>query len=277
MPTIREKYFALLGLNHKHLTKSVIYDLLILANNLSSQTDLFLRFDDECQNVDLLEENTKRILRGFPLQYILKKANFLGYEFFVDRRVLIPRQETQELVSLASTIIKEKFGDKKVVIGDICTGSGCIGITLKNLIENSEVYLTDISEAALEVAHINNKKFGQKVKVLQGNLLEPIQKEGVLLDVIISNPPYIPGPETVSEQTLKYEPHLALFASPSYRFYKEIFEGAKLTLKDTGLLFFEIGEDMEEVLSPIAREYFPGREIKFLKDMYNKIRFLFII
>ena len=277
MPTNREKYFELIKKESKYLPKNVIIELLLEVNDFKSLQELYFHFDDEVKSLDILDGYIIDILKGKPYQYVLSRSYFLGREFYVDNNVLIPRQETEDLTLRAIKEIKAKYGDKNIKIADVCTGSGCIAISLKKELENAGIFAVDISKEACQIANKNSGLLDANIEVLEGNLLDPIIKKGVKLDVIISNPPYILDESTVAEETLKYEPHLALFASPNYKFYEEIFISSKLCLKEDGLMFFEIGEDMEDSLSTIARKYFPNKNIKFLKDIYNKTRFLFII
>ena len=277
----REKYFELVKLNNEYLPKNVIYDLLVLVNGFSHVNELILNFDKDLINEELLNNYVKDIISGKPYQYVINESIFCGLKLYVDENVLIPRPETEELSILAKEKILQIFKNKNSLkIADVCTGSGCIGLALFDGLKDKfelNTYLTDISFEALEVAKKNVTKHGFNIEILQGNLLEPIIGKNIKLDVIISNPPYIPSKDTVAKETLEYEPHLALFATPSYKFYEEIFIQSKYCLADDGVLFFEIGEDMEEDLRKLTAKYFPNKDVKFLKDMYTKTRFLFII
>ena len=277
MPTNREKYFELIKKESKYLPKTVIEELLLGVNDFNSLQELYFHFDDEVKSLDILDGYIIDILRGKPYQYVLSRSYFLGRMFYVDNNVLIPRQETEDLTLRTIKEIKAKYGNKNIKIADVCTGSGCIAISLKKELENADIFASDISSRACEVAKKNSGLLEANIEVLQGNLLDPIIEKGIKLDVIISNPPYILDESTVAEETLKYEPHLALFASPNTKFYEEIFIVSSKCLKEDGMLFFEIGEDMEDSLNKLVSEYFPNKEIKFLKDIYNKTRFLFII
>ena len=277
----RQKYFELIKLNNKFLPKNVIYDLLIRVNNFCDANELILKFDDSLKNEETLNNYIKNIISGIPYQYVIHESKFCDLTLYVDNSVLIPRQETEELAILAKeTILKIFQGKNDIKIADVCTGSGCIGIALYNFLKdlfNIEMYLSDISKDALNVTYKNVKKYDFDINLLEGNLLEPIIEKTIELDVIISNPPYIPSKDTVSEETLKHEPHLALFASPSYKFYEEIFIQSKKCLSENGILLFEIGEDMEEDLRKLTDKYFPNKRVSFHKDLYTKTRFLFII
>ena len=203
----------------------------------------------------------------------------MNSNYIVSPDVLIPRQETEQLaVGVLSTIVKMFGKDPQIKIVDIGTGSGILGIYLKEYFPKSEVICTDISEKALEIAKKNAKLHNVEIDFRQGDILKPILKENNI-DVIVSNPPYIRSKETVDPQTLKYEPHLALFAEPATKFYEEILTSIDRQLMSDNkfLIAFEIGEDMEEELTKLVEEKYPGIMYRFDKDIYNKTRFLYIV
>jgi release factor glutamine methyltransferase len=276
MPTNREVYFNLLKSNNKYLTRLVIKSLLNDANGFIDEISLYKSFDLPCENYDDLAKKIERVKKGEPFQYVLGYANFIDQYFEVNPHVLIPRQETEELVISAKLLIEKVFSNTtNFSIADICTGSGCIAITLKKYFPLANVYGTDIDNECLKVAK-SNAKSGE-VTFLRGNLLDPLIQEGIKVDVIISNPPYIQNREEIDEQVWKYEPHLALLAKPSTFFYEEIIKKADHVLNENGLLLFEIGEDMEKPLAEMVDKYYPNAKVIFSKDMHNKMRFLYII
>ena len=276
MPTNREVYFNLLKSNNKYLTRFVIKSLLNDANGFWDEISLYKSFDLPCNNYDDLIKKIERVKNGEPFQYVLGYANFIDQYFEVNPHVLIPRQETEELVIGAKLLIEKAFPTSiNLSIADICTGSGCIGITLKKYFPSSVVYGTDIDNECLKVARRNAKM--SEVIFLRGNLLDPLIQEGIKVDVIISNPPYLQNHEEIDEQVWKFEPHLALLAKPSTFFYEEIIKKADEVLNENGLLLFEIGEDMEKPLAEIVDKYYPNAKVIFSKDMHNKLRFLYII
>lgn len=279
MPTNREIYFSLINENNKHLTRLVVKTLLNDANNFEDPNlSLYKHFDEECFNYEKLMDNVNRVRSGEPYQYVLGYANFIDRNFCVDKNVLIPRQETEELVMNAKIIIDKAFkDDAPITIADIGTGSGVIAITLKRYFPNARVFATDIDEKCLEIAKKNAILQGLEVEFLKGNLVDPILKKNLKLDVLISNPPYIEDESTIDEQVFKYEPHSALLAKPCTRYYEEILKHANELVKPDGVLIFEIGEDMEEALMDIAGQYLPGDSIIFSKDIYKKTRFMYII
>ena len=276
MPTNRETFFNLLKENNKYLTRYVIKTLLNDTNGFVGDTELYKNFDKNVQNYDIFLEKVNKIRNGEPFQYVLGYANFLDRNFAVNKDCLIPRQETEELVITVKSLIEVMFKDKPdITIFDVCTGSGCIGITLKRYFPSATVFASDISQKCIDIALSNQKEF--KVNFLLGNMLEPYIKNNLKFDVLVCNPPYIENKNTIDEQVWKYEPHLALLADPKTKYYEEIFKVANKVIEEKYILAFEIGEDMGKELMDLAKNYFPTAIINVNKDMYNKDRFLYII
>ncbi|MCR5185424.1 MAG: peptide chain release factor N(5)-glutamine methyltransferase [Bacilli bacterium] len=238
---------------------------------------LYHHFDDECSNYNQLLECFERIKNGEPFQYVIEKAHFIDLVFYVNKYVLIPRQETEELVIGTKVMIDKMLPLKTLTIADVCTGSGVIGLYMKKLYPSAEVYLSDIDEKCLAVAKKNGEMHHLSVKYLQGDLLQPIIEKGIKLDVLVCNPPYIGSKETIDEQVWKYEPHKALLAEPKTKYYEEIFKVADQVMKPDSILAFEIGEDMEDEICALVEYYFPNSAYKLAKDMYGKLRFLYIM
>ena len=234
-------------------------------------------FDEEIKNYALFEAAIQRYLDGEMVEYIFEKAYFLSTEFKVNKDVLIPRQETEQLVLKTAEYIKEMFGDEKINIADTCTGSGCIGILLAKMFPMNKVYLTDISEKALKIANENVKNIlSQKndVELLLGDMLEPLKNRHI--DVIVCNPPYIEDEKTIDSRTWEQEPHLALLAKPDVLFYERLLKLQPTVTNKKFLIAFEIGEDMEDRLTKLVNQYCNDCEYLFEKDIYGKTRFLFI-
>lgn len=231
--------------------------------------------DEELRNKyqELLDEHA---IKNRPVWYITGEAPFYGYSFNVDENVLIPRFETEELVENVLMLFDKYFKGQKIDAADIATGSGCIGITLKLEQPNMNVTITDISEDALKVAASNAKKLGADVRILQGDMCEPVKNEK--FDLIVSNPPYIPENEEVMSIVKDNEPNIALFGgSDGMKFYKVIMNSAKDMLKDNAILAFEHGYDKKEEMVKLANIYFPGCEVMSLKDLEGKDRMTIII
>lgn len=277
--TYRNKYFELLKSENEYINKTSIKSLLIDNGGFKDFYDLLRHFDEEICDEKKLDNQLSQLTSGYPLQYILGYAYFVNSNYKVNKDVLIPRQETEQLaVSTMSKIVKLFGKDPKIKIVDIGTGSGILGIYLKEYFPKSHVICTDISSKALEIAKINAQEHHVEIDFRLGDMLEPISKEEDI-SVIVSNPPYILDESTVSEQTLKYEPHLALFANPDTKYYETILTSIDSMLLNGNkyLIAFEIGEDMKDRLTDIIESNYPEIMYQFDKDIYGKYRFLYII
>lgn len=222
---------------------------------------------------DNLEENINRLKSGEPVQYIVGNVDFYGYNFKVNKNVLIPRFETETLIYKTVNYVKEIF-DKKIDAIDLGTGSGCIAITLKKLIDCNMDAL-DISKSALEVAKLNAKNNDVEINFINDNMVNPLNKK---YDLIISNPPYISRDEEIMDIVKNNEPELALYADDDgMYYYKEIIKNAKNYLNEKFIIAFEIGYMQGKSLKEFASNYFSDSIIKIEKDLSDKDRYLFII
>lgn len=271
MSTFRDYYFSLKNNTLYTFTDEIIYSLFSDVSNYN-KIELITRFDEEVKNKEKLEKYIKRIIEGEPYQYVLGYSYFLDHKFYVDNNVLIPRQETEQLVVETIKLIKEKY-DHKIKVLDMCSGSGVIGISIAKECD-ADVTMVDISNKTNKVAENNCNLNKTKCRIIESDLFSNLEEEKY--NLIISNPPYIKDESTVDKATLKNEPHIALFASPYTHFYEEIFKNCTKFLKKDGFLAFEIGEDMEDDLTMLIKKYFTNVSYKFIKDIYNKTRFLFI-
>jgi release factor glutamine methyltransferase len=222
------------------------------------------------QEAELLKA-IERINRNEPIQYILGEADFYGRKFLVNNSVLIPRPETEELVRFIIDYTK-KHNVSRII--DIGTGSGCIPITLALELEGSEVFATDVSFDALEVAVQNMKLNKTTVTFVRNDILTqsfPFSN----MDVIVSNPPYITKQEIpfMRDNVVKFEPHLALFVPDNdpFVFYRAIIVKSKHALKSGGLLAFEINERYGKEIADLMRENgFTG--VQVINDLSGKNR-----
>lgn len=209
-------------------------------------------------HIDKIDELAAERIKGKPLSYVLGNADFYGYEIKVDERVLIPRPETEELVSEVLKVVKNT--DKVL---DLCTGSGAIALVI-NKKSGASVTATDISEAALEVAKENFKQFDAAVETrlidLYGDLSEKF-------DIIVSNPPYIKTEEidTLDKEVKDYEPRIALDGGKDgLDFYRRICEGAEQRLSEHGKLFLEAGYgEAEEIKKMLENDF----NVEIIKDI----------
>ena len=222
-----------------------------------------------------LNEAIKRLEAGEPVQYIVGDVDFYGNIIKVNKNVLIPRPETEELVEKTYNLIQDIYPNKNINILDIGTGSGCISISLKKLIPESNVTACDISKKALEVAKDNAISNNTEIEFIQSDIFSNIKDK---YDCIISNPPYIRYNEEIMDIVKNNEPHEALYADDNgLYFYKEILKHAKDYLKDKFIIAFEIGELQAEDIISISKEYFKECQIYKEQDLRNFDRFIFIV
>ncbi len=217
------------------------------------------------------QKNIKKIMKNYPSQYIIGYVNFYGYKILVNKNVLIPRYETETLVYKTLKYMKDKkIRNPKIL--DLCTGSGCIAITLKKELLNADVTATDISIKALSLAKKNAKINNVDIKYIKSNLFKKIKNEKY--DVIISNPPYIPTKEKLSK-IVKHEPRRALYGGKNgTKLILQILKDYKEYLKPQGILTIEIHETHKKILKKVLEEN--KLNYTFEKDLTGKNRYLFI-
>lgn len=213
----------------------------------------------------------EKINNNYPVQYAIGDVEFYGTTINVDERVLIPRFETELLVDKIIDIFKDR---KSLNILDLCTGSGCIAISLaKNL--NCQVDAVDISKEALSLAKENAKLNNTKISFSQKDILKDYDFDKKY-DLIVSNPPYVKRDEIVTENT-KYEPSIALYPkTEDIIFYKKIISFSKNIIKKNGLIAFEIGSTQGARIKKIALDAYPNATVEISKDYNNFDRYLFI-
>ncbi len=217
----------------------------------------------------------QRLMQHEPVQYVLNESWFCGFKFYVDKNVLIPRPETEELVEWIITNCKFPVNDLKIL--DIGSGSGCIPISLKRKLRETEIWSCDVSEEALLVAKRNAIALGADVKFIHLDFLD--NKQWPLLpsfDIIVSNPPYIPEKDAAQmlPNVLQYEPATALFVPDNdpLVFYKAIAEFGKQHLNKGGTIYTEIHEDLGEAAMNLLQ--LNGYTAKIKKDMQGKDRMI---
>lgn len=240
-----------------------------------SQTDILLGKDKHlpAESLARLENIIRRLLLHEPVQYILGQAQFMGHTFQVRPGCLIPRPETEELVDLVLHLGQAAQSS----ILDLCTGSGCIAVSLALALRNQvRITATDISPEALDIARANAKRLGATVDFLSDDLLNPTPQNR-RWDIIVSNPPYVRECEKsgMEANVLEHEPHLALFVpdNDALRFYKAIARYAQTHLRPGGTVAVEINR----FLSPETAEVFKNHGfigISIHNDRYNAPRIL---
>ena len=238
--------------------------------------NLYLNIDNEVDKGILAKFNSgmERILNQEPMNYVLGYSWFYGYRFNVNEDVLIPRYETEELAGLILEKVDLHYKNaSSIVAADIGTGSGALAITLKKEEERFKMYASDISKKAVKVASRNAKELGCDVEFMVGDMLAPIKEKNIKLDILVSNPPYIPEEEVLEESVVDYEPHVALFGGKDgLKFYRILLSEAKDVMKQHGFIFFEIGYQQKENMTALAKQYFKDAEINCYKDINGKDR-----
>ncbi len=220
-----------------------------------------------------INDAIKRLEAGEPVQYIVGNVDFYGYELDVNKNVLIPRRETEELVE---EVIKRSKTFNNPVIIDVGTGSGAIAISLSKELK-IHVYASDISDKAIEVAKANVDKTKANVTLLNGDMLKPYIENDIKVDILVSNPPYIKETEKIEDIVKNNEPHLALYAKNNgLEFYESILKNAKEVLNDKYLIAFEIGETQGEDIKALALKYLGNVNVEIKKDLSDKNRFVFV-
>lgn len=239
-----------------------------------SKTDYFVKMHDSVAD-DLVKQYFAAIDRRithYPLQYIIGEWEFMGLTFKVNEKVLIPRSDTETLVINALNIMEKEYKNvENIKVLDMCTGSGCIGISLAKICEKCNVLAIDVSREALAVAS-ENAELNQveNIEFQKSDLFEIFDEMGEdrRFDIIISNPPYIPTSdiETLMPEVRDYEPRLALDGDEDgLKFYRRIVAGSKHFLKHGGYLMFEIGYNQAEAVKELMNTKYDNLEV--IKDL----------
>ena len=215
-----------------------------------------------------IEDAIKRLDEGEPVQYIVGDVDFYGNTIKVDKRVLIPRFETEGLCELAKEYLKDNID-----CIDLGTGSGCIAITLKKMNRSINMDAVDISSDALDLARENAAINDVEINFIQNDMLNNINKK---YDLIISNPPYIRYDEEIMDIVKNNEPNIALYAdNEGLYFYEEILKNAKKNLKEEYVILFEMGYDQGDKIKSIAHKYLDCN-VEIKKDLQGFDRYVII-
>ena len=220
-----------------------------------------------------LNKAVKDLLVQRPIQYIIRKAFFRSLTLNVNEKVLIPRQETEELVNWVIEDFRGNSNKNKMI--DIGTGSGCIAISLAKELKRNIVYALDNDDAILELAKRNAKKNNVEVNFFKKDI-NFLNSLNLKIDVVVSNPPYVLKEEKKNMRlnVLDYEPHTAIFVEDEdpLKFYRLILDYAKLNLKKSGFIYFEINPLLFNELKKLIYQY--NFKIKQRIDIFGKIRML---
>lgn len=242
------------------------------VNPLELLTILDKEVDSDIEK--LYKSSLEALKENKPIQYVIGNVNFCGLKFIVNKNVLIPRFETEELVEQVVEYTKDLNKDK-IKILDLGCGSGAIGLTLKSILKDSEVTLTDISKEALEVAKLNANNLNLDVTFIESDWFSNVKLEKY--DIIVSNPPYIRTDEEIEEIVKNNEPSLALYGgADGLDCYRKILANIKPYLNNKFLMAFEIGESQKEEIYDIVNKYLKDIEITCKKDLYGRNRMIFV-
>lgn len=242
------------------------------VNPLELLTILDKEVDSDIEK--LYKSSLEALKENKPIQYVIGNVNFYGLKFIVNKNVLIPRFETEELVEQVVEYTKDLNKDK-IKILDLGCGSGAIGLTLKSILKDSEVTLVDISKEALEVAKLNANNLNLDVTFIESDWFSNVKLEKY--DIIMSNPPYIRTDEEIEEIVKNNEPSLALYGGvDGLDCYRKILANIKPYLNNKFLIAFEIGESQKEEIYDIVNKYLKDIEITCKKDLYGRNRMIFV-
>ncbi len=242
------------------------------VNPLELLTILNKEVDSDIEK--LYKSSLEALKENKPIQYVIGNVNFYGLKFIVNKNVLIPRFETEEIVEQVVEYAKSLNKDK-IKILDLGCGSGAIGLTLKSILKDSEVTLTDISKEALEVAKLNANNLNLDVTFIESDWFSNVGLDKY--DIIVSNPPYIRIDEEIEEIVRDNEPSLALYGGiDGLDCYRKILANVKPYLNDKFLIAFEIGESQKEEIYDIVEKYLKDVEIICKKDLYGRNRMIFV-
>lgn len=241
---------------------NVDYAYLIIHNNEIQSTEIEKKYKD------LMEE----LIEGKPLQYIMHTQEFMNLNFYVDENVLIPQPDTETLVLQAIKRIKH-YENNNIKVLDLCTGSGAIAISLAKEFENKniQVYASDISSKALEVAKKNAMQNNVQINFINSNMFESIKEK---FDIIVSNPPYIET-KVINKlsKDVQSEPYIALDGGfDGLEFYKIIASEYEKYLNDNGTLLLEIGYNQKQSVT----ELFINRNVECIKDLAQNDRVIIV-
>ena len=231
-------------------------------------SQLVVHYDDECQ-IDDLQTIIEQLAAARPVQYVLGEAEFYDLTFSVQEGVLIPRPETEELVS---RVVSDARAGMRIL--DVGTGSGAIAVSVAHSVAGAEVVAVDISDAALAIAQSNAERNGVSVEFVKTDALGDMSALGEF-DIIVSNPPYIPQSDiaTMNRNVVDYEPHTALFVADddALCFYRSIAQNGLTMLRVGGGLYFEIYEQFGSQIAAMLADM-GYRDVEVVKDIFGKER-----
>ena len=269
----KELNTRLRGLYEKRERKNLFYLLAKYILGFNASELLLYKIENKFIEPNLyreLKQALRSLEKGVPIQYIFSKASFFDFDLYVDKRVFIPRSETQELVEW---VIEDHKQQSSLKVIDIGTGSGAIAIALSYYLKTPRVYAIDCCLEALEVAKKNASSYLLDISFHHVDILkDTLEEVGDFFDIIISNPPYIKENEKriMHTNVIDYEPHLALFVlnDDPLIFYRIILKWAKKRLSPKGTLYFEINQYLYKEVLALHKEM-GYSQVELKKDIHG--------
>jgi len=267
------------GITNARLDAEVLLSHIIVKDRVWLITHRDDVLDEKLQRnfADMIQRRTRRE----PLQHIIGNQEFWGLVFKVSPDVLIPRPETEFIVEAALAIVQDR--NTLVRIIDLCTGSGCIAVSLAKELTAARVIATDVSEKALAVARENTRRHGvsEHIRFLLGDLFEPLEELDIRgqMDIIVSNPPYVQAGvlSTLQPEVRDYEPEIALISGPEgTEMAKRIIQRAPEYLKKNGALIMEMGLGQAKALTRMVEATGAYGYSELLKDLAGIERVLIV-
>lgn len=273
------RYFEVLERASSFLEKQGIEGYSILFVFLErkgwTKTDWLLHLKEEIspEEEQQIAEDLKQLGENYPPQYLLGYSDFFEHRFLVNEHTLIPRPETEELVDRC---LKENLNQPLIVV-DVGTGTGAIGISLKLARPDWQVTAIDISKEALKIAEQNAARLGATVDFIHGDGLKPIK--GTKIDILISNPPYISNAEwdLMDKSVRTFEPKTALFAeNDGLAIYQQLAEEAKDWLNPNGKIYLEIGFQQGQAVKQLFQQAFAHKQVDIAQDLSGNDRMIIV-
>ena len=264
----------------KNLNQEVEIRLIInKVNGYNDMSAFYIHKNDELKDIKLFKKYIRKYRQGIPVSLILGETYFDGLKFVVNRHVLTPRMETEEVIKKAAEVARIYFGNRlPYTVYDVCTGTGCIGISLCQHLPVQTLILSDYYEKVLNVTRenvrLNKKILPRDVSIKKQDSLEKItsfDRDSNIL--IIANPPYIID-APVSEETKKYEPNYALYTTSNLDVYRKILFKANSIHNDKALIVFEISDEIKPLIDKLVTDYFSFYKKNYYKDLNGQYRIL---
>ena len=257
-------------------------EIRLIINKVNGYNDMsafYIHKNDELKDIKLFKKYIRKYRQGIPVSLILGETYFDGLKFVVNRHVLTPRMETEEVIKKAAEVARIYFGNRlPYTIYDVCTGTGCIGISLCQHLPVQTLILSDYYEKVLNVTRenvrLNKKILPRDVSIKKQDSLEKItsfDRDSNIL--IIANPPYIID-APVSEETKKYEPNYALYTTSNLDVYRKILFKANSIHNDKALIVFEISDEIKPLIDKLVTDYFSFYNKNYYKDLNGQYRIL---